>query len=1048
MAHTVLRTEPVSEAHAAQSTGPTEGAGRVGALLDGKYHVEREIGRSGMGAVYLAEQRALGRRVAIKVLHARGRASLEAQRQFRREARMLARLDHPNIVRIYDLGDLTDDTHYLVMEHLDGEDLGAVFAREGALPLERACALSLQAARGLAAAHGAGIVHLDVKPDNLFVARGGDGLSVVKVIDFGISRWTEQAPEVEGGYFGTPPYMAPERLSESPQLDVRGDIWSLALVFLESVVGHRVFGQRRPAELFEAILAAEAEALVALAPKLPPPLAAMLRRALARDPAQRLAAVHEMAQALAPFAGPLFSDPAQAGAAAPSLQPQTRAGLGPRDSLPAEPGALIGREREMRALAAAFAGGTRLLTLHGPGGTGKTRLAVRFGWHALDDWPGGVWFADLSEARSLEGIVAAVAGALKVPLGGGDPVAHLGRVLDCRGRCLLILDNFEQVVGEAHATIGRWLDLAPDTSFLVTSREILSLGSGVGMPLEPLPEAEALTLFRTRAVAARPDLTFDAADEAAAVTLVSLLDHLPLAIELAASRAKMLSPQAILERMQDRFRLLATATGRTPRQATLRGALDWSWDLLSKDERAALAQLSVFEGGFSLRAAEQVLDLESLWPLDALQALFDKSLLRRMDDDRFGLLVSVHAYASEKLDAAGERPAAELRHGTFFSQFGTPEVLAALDGHAGAARRRELEREVDNLVAASRRALRRDDLPMASRTAQAAWASIELRGPYSRGVAVLLAPLALPGDALDHAALCLALGAAERLAGDCAAAVEHLARAESLYDTHGHPAGSTRARIEAARALLELGRVDDADTMLATALAVAQTLQLHSVQGVALSSRAFRRFQQGRLPEARADLEASIAILHGAGNLRREAFSRSGLATISAMEGQLEVARGLWLEAAAAMQAVGELRGEMTVRLDLGQFERELGHHDEAWARMGEALEGFRRIGEPRGEGAAHAEMGVVAVAQGRLADALVCFAAAERVFRGIGERYHLALLLASRALGRAGTDRAAALADLEEAERLAAALSLGPESEPARRMEKARRALAERASA
>ncbi len=233
-----------------------------------------------------------------------------------------------------------------------------------------------------------------------------------------------------------------------------------------------------------------------------------------------------------------------------------------RHNLAPERDAFVGRRNELRQLAQRLDGGARLVTLLGVGGTGKTRLARRFGLGWLGDWPGGVFFCDLSEARTLDGILFAVAMALAVPLAKDDPVAQLGHAIAGRGKCLLIFDNFEQVVDNAPATVGRWLDRAADASFIVTSRALLHLPGEIVLPVEPLELAtEAVQLFAVRARALQPAFALDVANHTAVAEITRLLDGLPLAIELAATRITLLSPAQIVQRLNDRFAVLTGAGG-------------------------------------------------------------------------------------------------------------------------------------------------------------------------------------------------------------------------------------------------------------------------------------------------------------------------------------------------------------------------------------------------------------------------------------------------------------------------------------------------------
>jgi predicted ATPase len=213
----------------------------------------------------------------------------------------------------------------------------------------------------------------------------------------------------------------------------------------------------------------------------------------------------------------------------------------------------------------------------------------------------------------------------------------------------------------------------------VTTREVLGLPGEDVIALEPLAPADAATLFLRRAEAAKPEFEPSGEDQAAIPPLVKLLEGLPLAIELAAARVRVMPPRTLLVRMNERFKLLASTGGRLDRQATLRAVFDWSWDLLSLPGKATLAQLSVFEGGFTLESVEAILDLSAYdnapWPMDALQSLVQKSLVRQMTDAPFELLVSVQEYAAEHLRTigryAGSGPAAllatERRHGAHFA---------------------------------------------------------------------------------------------------------------------------------------------------------------------------------------------------------------------------------------------------------------------------------------------------------------------------------------------------------------------------------------------
>ncbi|MEU1551141.1 BTAD domain-containing putative transcriptional regulator [Streptomyces scabiei] len=333
---------------------------------------------------------------------------------------------------------------------------------------------------------------------------------------------------------------------------------------------------------------------------------------------------------------------------------------------------------------------TRLVTLLGPGGAGKTRLSQEAGEAAAEAMPDGVWLAELAPvddpANVPETVLTALGARETVLRGAGaeemrvaadrkdNPLARLAE--HCAGRrMLLILDNCEHVVDAAAHLVDQLLQRCPELTVLATSREPLGVPGELLRPVEPLTQPHALRLLADRGAAARPGFTVDADPEAAA-EICRRLDGLPLAIELAAARLRMLTPRQIADRLDDRFRLL-TSGSRTvlPRQQTLRAVVDWSWELLDEDERYVLRRLSVFAGGCDLAAAEAVCGPAAL---ESLGSLVDKSLVVAAPSEgsaagtggemRYRLLETVVEYARERLDETGTRPAAERAHLTYYRE--------------------------------------------------------------------------------------------------------------------------------------------------------------------------------------------------------------------------------------------------------------------------------------------------------------------------------------------------------------------------------------------
>ena len=640
-------------------------------------------------------------------------------------------------------------------------------------------------------------------------------------------------------------------------------------------------------------------------------------------------------------------------------------------NLPAERDTFVGRVAELRALAARLDAGTRLLTVLGPGGTGKTRFVRRYGRIWLGDWPGGVYFCDLSEARSLDGIFFAVASALGVPLGKDDPAVQLGHAIAGRGRCLVILDNFEQVVQHAPATLGRWLDRAPQAAFVVTSRERLHLPGEEIFPLEPLPlEKDAIELFATRARAQVPSFVLGEANRAAVAEVVRLLDGLPLAIELAAARVRVLSPAQLVERMRDRFSLLAGARGAAARQATLRAAIDWSWELLTPWEQAAFAQCSIFEGGFTLEAAEAVLDL-SAWPeappaMDVVQALADKSLLRTwvpaeqsrydIEEPYFGMYLSIHEYAAEKLEASGRdgetgnRGAPRtilrgLRHRR--SDRGDCRGTAASSGAASSR---------SSSTISSPRAAGRCGAPTASTRSPRIWRS-----------------------------------------GKCSSCRDHarwgsISARRCSRSTRSMRRSVPRHCRRAPRRYRRAGRSEEAATGFEQALALSREIGDRRREASILVILGNLRRDQGRMDDARAHARASLAIAREVGNRRLEGNLIGNLGILHAVQGRLEEARAHFEQALAIHREVGNRRIEGIDTSNLGNVYREQGKLEEAGAHFQQALAIHREVGNRRDEGVVIGNLGLLCSDQGRLDDArelcedalAICREVGDRLFEGV----------------------------------------------------------------
>ena len=446
---------------------------------------------------------------------------------------------------------------------------------------------------------------------------------------------------------------------------------------------------------------------------------------LGTDPSTELRSLH--ARLLTPDTTPEATPPPPAASVAPAPAP-------PTGNLRARLTSFVGREADIGAIRGDLAQ-ARLVTLLGPGGAGKTRLsqeaaeAARTAGATPGPWADGVWMVELAPVDDPETVPEAVLtalGAQETVLRGagaeelraadrtaGDPSARLTEYL-ARRRVLILLDNCEHVVAAAAHLAEHLLAHCPGLTILATSREPLGVPGELVRPVEPLPPPVALRLFAERGAAARPGFRTEDDPEAAA-EICRRLDGLPLAIELAAARLRMLTPRQIADRLDDRFRLL-TAGARTvlPRQQTLRAVVDWSWELLEQDERSALAALSVFQGGCDLAAAEAVCGPAAL---ELLGSLVDKSLVVAAPAEgaaggdgemRYHLLETVSEYAAERLAESGARAEAERRHLVHFRELartGHPLLHSPAQLHWIG----RFQREYENLRAALRRAIAAKD---------------------------------------------------------------------------------------------------------------------------------------------------------------------------------------------------------------------------------------------------------------------------------------------------------------------------------------------------
>ena len=575
------------------------------------------------------------------------------------------------------------------------------------------------------------------------------------------------------------------------------------------------------------------------------------------------------------------------------LHPALRAQFPPLRALAATPtnllqplNSFVGRERELAELRERLAR-TRLLTLLGMGGIGKSRLSIELARSLLDDYPDGVWLVELAPLADPQGVPQALASVLGVREQAGRPVteALLAWVRD--RRLLVILDNCEHVRVACAELAKQLLQAGPGVRVLASSRDVLQVAGEEVYPVPtlsvPAPEGsdaqrlaahEAVRLFVDRARAVQPGFRLEAANAHVVAAICRALDGIPLALELAAARTRALSVEAIAARLADRFRLLVSGDQTVlPRQRTLRALIDWSHDLLSERERVLFRRLAVFAGGCTLEAAEAVAagdGLDAAEVLDLLAALVDKSLvIMAPDGSRYRMLDTVRAYAAEKLAAAGDEAATRTRHALHLLGFAeaTPVKLA---GPEQADWLRRLDSERDNLLAAHDWCGQRP----------------ELRDAGLQLVFVLKAYWRTRG--------LLDLG--HRVT------VEALARTDPARRDFGR----CRVLCDAGQLCCFLGRHEEARRYLEESRAIAHELGDAGRLTAVMQPLGLSYLALGEREAARALYEATVAMARATGNRRAELVASNSLAQLHRADGRLADAEPLFARVIAVAREMGD----------------------------------------------------------------------------------------------------------------------------------------------
>lgn len=958
---------------------------KLSTALAARYRLERELGAGGAATVYLAEDLKHRRMVAVKVLRPELAAAVGHQR-FLREITTTANLRHPNILPLFDSGEEGGFLFY-VMPFVEGESLRDRITREGQLPLEEVLSIADEVADALAHAHRSGVVHRDIKPENILLENGH-----AVVADFGIAHAARNANDerlTSVGAIGTPHYMSPEQANGEPG-DARSDLYALACVTYEMLTGDPPFTGRSAVAVMARHVMDPVPSVETVRPQAAGGLATAIERALAKVPADRYPSLDEWRKALA----------ALAASASGGVPP--RPGIHKPPPVPATP--LLGREEHLEDAVRRMSDGARVLTVTGYGGTGKTRFSIELFRRLEPRFGGGGAFVSLASVTDAAEVLPTVGIALDITEAHGRSALDALCTVIGESRVLLVLDNLEQVL-EAAGDVAALVARCPALQVIATSRAPLKIGAEHEFALPPLglPSAAAtrldellacpsVALFVQRARKVQASFELSEANAAAVSEICRRLDGLPLALELAAARVRILDPSALLQRLDHALDLLTSGDRDLPlRQRTLRTTISWSYSLLEPGEQRLLRGLSVFHEGWTFDAVEEVGygEGEGHRALDQLDSLVEKGLVRVVGGgERYALLETIRAFAAEQLHAMGEVEDLREAHARYFVRF-AQKVDADIRGRGQLEAMGRARAENANAMAAAHwlaaRARRGDAEALENGLLLCGglcwpW---HIHGLHLTGSALVDVFLPLASEAPPSVGRAVAGYTASMMrasTGDLEGALQAAIAAYEDALSLGDDAVAAEASLHRGYDNMLLGRPDDAQGPIEECRGRALAVGDEFLAGIATAMKGMLVFLGG-------DLEGGLALVREAHEIqvRIGDFEGGGLAL--SFLAQMTFARGdhagaveTFRQALASFQAVGDRPEIARLQCEMGWAALGAGDPDDAQRAFAAAVRTYEEVGSAPGTGQALMGLAAVEAAQGRSEKAVAIAAAAQRL--------------------------------------------------------------------